>query len=151
MSFLQDLRDAVTNLAHPPSPGDFQGSAQQSASAAPITGEVDEQVTITLNGSGNGTAQITPPGPRTAPSWSIDNVYISVTTNVLEAQATLYVSRGIKTATAFDSRGQTATGSSGDQYAVGFNLRPGDWLTVIWTGGDPGARATMTIKGTIGS
>jgi hypothetical protein len=149
MSFLQDLRSAVQNLAHPPSPVGQSFPSPQSASAAPITGEVDEQVTITLNGSGNGTAQITPPGPRTAPSWSIENVYVSVATNALEATATLYVSRGIKSATPFDSRGQTATGSSGDTYAVALNLRPGDWLTVIWAGGDPGARATMTLKGTI--
>lgn len=151
MSFFQDLRSAVTNLAHPTSPVSQVSPSQQDAGVAPPTGEVDEQVTITLNGSGNGTAQITPPGPRTAPNWSVTNVFVSVATNTLESTAQLYVSRGIKSATAFDARGQTATGSSGDQYAVGFNLRPGDWLTVVWTGGDAGARATMTIKGTIGS
>jgi hypothetical protein len=150
MTFFQDFRAAVQNLAHPTSPVG-QVSPPAAGSVAPPTGEVDEQVTITLNGSGNGTAQITPPGPRTAPNWSVTNVFVSVATNTLESTAQLYVSRGIKSATAFDARGQTATGSSGDQYAVGFNLRPGDWLTVVWTGGDAGARATMTIKGTIGS
>lgn len=149
MTFLKDLRSAVANLANPPSPVSLGSPSPQNASAAPITGEVDEQVTITLNGSGNGTASITPPGPRTAPRWDIQNVYVSAATNVLEAQATIYVSRGIKSTTVFDSRGQTATGSSGDTYAVGFTLRPGDWLTAVWTGGDANAKATMTIKGSI--
>ena len=152
MSFFQDLRTAVQNLANPPiQPGGQSISQGTGQSASAVPGEVDEQVTIKLDSSGNGTAAITPPGPRTAPQWSIENVYVSVVTNVLESQATLYVSRGIKTATAFDARGQTATGSSGDQYSVGFNLRPGDWLTVKWTGGDANALATMTLKGTIGS
>jgi hypothetical protein len=155
MSLLSELRQAVRNLAiSPPSqnsnnPGPVTYGGAPTANVIP--GEIDEQVTISLDGSGNGTASITPPGSRSAPVWTVSNVFVSVATNTNEATATLYVSRGIKTATAFDARGQTATGSSGDQYSVGFTLRPGDWLSVSWNGGDAGAKATMTIKGTFGS
>jgi hypothetical protein len=82
-------------------------------------------------------------------TWDVSNVFVSAATNVNEAQATIYFSRGIQSTSPTDALGQTATGSSGDTYSNAFTARPGDWITVKWSGGDAGAIATMTVKGSV--
>lgn len=112
---------------------------------------LNESVTVVLDGSGNGTAKISPFGPRNGGIvWLPSQVAVSVSTNVKEAQANLYISLGIQSIDASNLIGQTATGSSGDTCAMpNVPLRPGDWITVVWTGGDVGGRATMRISGSV--
>jgi hypothetical protein len=122
--------------------------------------QLNENVSVTLNGSGNGTARISP-GQAGAPgsgvgagrnsglTWSLAGVAVSVATNVAEAGADCYVSYGIQSAGAADLQGTTIQGSTGDTCAVTSELRPGDWVTVTWTGGDAGAVATMRVFGTV--
>lgn len=120
--------------------------------------EIDDYATVTLDGSGNGTARITPgqssgggaaPGRNSGYSWSVDTVYVSVATNVLESKATLYVSYGIISNGPNDGLGTTQQGSTGDTCTVGRTLRPGDWITVVWKGGDAGQVATAKVFGTV--
>jgi hypothetical protein len=125
---------------------------------------LNDSVAVTLNGSGNGTARWTPgqstgnvanaggaqPGRNSGYSAAVTGVGVSVATNVAEAQASCYVSFGIQSNGPNDFQGQTQTGSTGDTCTINTgNLRPGDWITVVWKGGDAGAIATMKLFGTV--
>jgi len=128
----------------------------------PLTGEV---ATVKLDGSGNGTARWSP-GAAGAPGsgvgaprrggYSVDVAgaavavaIVSPNTQILnEAQCSVYLSRGIQSATATDFLAQTFTGSHGDTCTISQNLVPQDWITAVWSGGDAGALATLTVMGT---
>lgn len=43
----------------------------------------------------------------------------------------------------------TYSGNSDNAPAAGLRLTPGAVLTVVWTGGTPGARATVSLSGTM--
>jgi hypothetical protein len=129
-----------------------------------------EGATVTLNGSGNGTARWSPGQPPSGAAsggigigrtsgYTADVTAVAVSVApapgnpviILEAQASLFVSFGIQSATPSDFQGQTVSGSHGDTCTLTGNapLRPGDWITVTWSGGDAGALATMKIFGTV--
>lgn len=121
---------------------------------------LNENVQVALNGSGNGTARISPGQPASPGSgvgagrnsgltWDLSGIAVSVATNVAEAQAQAYVSYGVQSAGPADLQGQTQEGSTGDTCTVTATLRPGDWVTVVWTGGDAGKVATMRVFGTV--
>jgi hypothetical protein len=128
----------------------------------PLTNEV---ATVILNGSGNGTARWSP-GAAGAPgsgvgaprrggySTDVDGVAVNVApapgnpSIINEAQCSVYLSRGVQSATPSDFQGQTPSGSHGDTCTLGQRLVPQDWITAVWTGGDAGALATLTIIGT---
>ena len=125
----------------------------------------DETATVILDGSGDGETMITPGAPspgggvgvgrNSGLTWDVVGVAVSVaplaghTQPVNQAQCSVYVSYGIQSATAYDFQGQTATGSSGDTDTLTATLKPGDWITAKWTGGDPGTIATMRVLGTV--
>lgn len=125
----------------------------------------DETATVTLDGSGNGTASVSPGSPsrgggvgvgrNSGLTWDVVGVAVSVapltgqTDPLLNASASCYLSYGIQSATPADFQGQTAAGSTGDTDTLTATIRPGDWITVKWKGGDPGAIATMRILGTV--
>lgn len=122
--------------------------------------DLNEPATVVLDGSGNGTAKISPGQPAAPGSgvgaarnsgllWHLAGIGVKVATNTNEAVAKAYVSYGIQSATDNDFQGQTQTGSTGDTCTVTATLRPGDWVTVKWTGGDAGQVATMRLFGTI--
>jgi hypothetical protein len=127
-----------------------------------------ETRSVVLNGSGNGSVSWTPGAPGSPGSgvgiprrsgYTVDVTAVAVSVApapgnpaiVLQAQAAVYLSYGIQSATANDFQGQTATGSTGDTDTLTGQgpLRPGDWITTVWTGGDPGATATMRVMGTV--
>jgi hypothetical protein len=121
---------------------------------------LNEEISVTLNGSGNGTARISPgqpgaPGSGVGASrnsgllWNLEGIYVSVATQVKEAEATAYISYGIQSNGPGDGQGTTASGSSGDTCTVTPSLRPGDWITVTWSGGDAGSLATMRVFGSV--
>lgn len=125
-----------------------------------MTYPLNESVTVRLDGSGNGTARITPgqaaaPGSGVSASrysglvWNVTGVSASAVKTANEAQASCYISYGVQSATAGDFQGQTQTGSTGDTCTVNAELRPGDWITVRWLAGDPSAIATMRVFGTV--
>jgi hypothetical protein len=156
--FVRNLDAALSNAAQPGyGPQGSYGTPNSggSQSGGPIT----DYAVVTLDGSGNGTARISPGqvapgggvgmGRNSGYSWDISGVNSSVATNAKEATATTYVSQGIMSTGTNDIVGQTQTGSTGDTCTVSQNLRPGDWITTAWTGGDPGSTATMKIIGTV--
>jgi hypothetical protein len=121
---------------------------------------LNESESVILDGSGNGKARISPGQPgapgsgvgagrNSGLSWSLAGVYVSVSSSISNATATCYISYGIQSNAAGDGQGTTETGSTGDTCTVTATLRPGDWITVIWNGGDPGAIATMRVFGTV--
>lgn len=115
-----------------------------------ITADLNESVSVVLDGSGNGTARLSPSGTRySGYQWHPQMCYVSVSTRVLEARATTYVSYGIQSATPSDAIGSTFTGSSGDTCTMSQRVKPGDWVTTKWTGGDAGAIATMRLTGQV--
>lgn len=125
----------------------------------------DETAVITLNGSGNGQVSVTPGAPspgggvgtgrNSGLSWDVVGVAVSAqpvspaTVVVNDAQCSVYLSYGILDVSPSSFQGQTPTGSTGDTDTLTANVRPGDWITAVWTGGDPGALATMRILGTV--
>jgi hypothetical protein len=148
---------------YPGNPPQAQLQTPAGVSSYPLVGET---ASVILNGSGNGTARWTPgaagaPGSGVGASRQggytvdVDAVAVSVapaTGNpaiVKEAQCSIFVSYGIQSATASDFQGQTITGSHGDTDTISTTLRPQDWITAVWTGGDAGAIATMQILGTV--
>lgn len=104
--------------------------------------ELDVFATVTLDGSGNGTASI---GPQVAEHWDGLSVYVSVATNTAEANGTLYLGSGLSPGEAL---AQTATASSGDTWEGDRIVQLGQKLRFQWNGGDPGALATMSVFGT---
>ena len=119
----------------------------------------DETATVTLDGSGNGQVSITPGAPspgggvgvgrNSGLTWDVVGVAVSVATSENQAQCSVYLSYGILDYSSASFQGQTATGSTGDTDTLTATIRPGDWITAVWTGGDPGAVATMRILGTV--
>lgn len=106
---------------------------------------LDVFASVVLDASGNGTASI---GPQVSESWDGLSVYVSVATAVAEAAGTLYLGSGLS---AGEALAQTATASSGDTWASvsgDETVQLGQKLTFAWTGGDPGALATMSVFGT---
>jgi hypothetical protein len=117
---------------------------------ATVTADLNESASVVLDGSGNGSARLSPHGTRySGYVWKPIACYVSVSTNVKEASATAYVSYGVQSATPNDAIGTTANGSTGDTCGMSQTLKPGDWITVKWTGGDAGAVATMRVTGVI--
>jgi hypothetical protein len=124
--------------------------------AQTITADLDENFSVILNSSGNGSAKISPYGTRySGYSWQPSMLYTSVapvppaTVIVNNASAVAYVSYGVQSATPRDAIGATQTGSTGDTCGMTQNVRPGDWITVVWTGGDAGAIATARLTGKV--
>lgn len=119
-----------------------------------VAADLNENASVVLNGSGNGTAQLSPHGTRySGYQWRPINLYVSVApapgnSAVLNnAKATAYVSYGVQSNTPNDAIGSTINGSLGDTCGMSQTVKPGDWITVVWTGGDPGAIATMRVTG----
>jgi hypothetical protein len=87
-------------------------------------------------------------GPtRVKEHWQPISVYVSVATNVLEATATMSIGTTAQTSS---NQATTALGSTGDTCGTpGADLTQGYRIFVQWTGGDPGATATMHVIGQI--
>lgn len=95
---------------------------------------------VTLDGDGNGTC---PPVGPTSPSetWTVTLVSVQVTTSQNEAIASVYLDGALLGTTTWGSTGDSDTG-------ITQSVMPGQQVYATWTGGDPGATATMTVTGT---
>lgn len=96
-------------------------------------------VTVVLDGSGNGTVAFQALGDNIR----ITNGYVSVSTQVNQAQCTAYKGQ-IGPQWALSS---TNSGSTGAPLKGPLDLFDGEILYVRWTGGDAGATATLTVSG----
>jgi len=108
---------------------------------------LNQSAVVTLNGAGNGTAQLGPLNGRE--HWQPAS--IAVKTNqaaiVNEAQCKVYIG-----ADASDPNftGGTLSGSTGDSTSdcAGQVIDCGEYVFAVWTGGDPGAQARVNVQGT---
>jgi len=101
-------------------------------------------VSVTLDGSGNGTASAGPLGAREV--WTLTSVACSVSTNIKEATFAIYVGDRVFPG---GLRDQSFSGSSGDSTdRITDAIKSGWKVWGMWRGGDPGATATMSLTGT---
>lgn len=98
---------------------------------------------VTLDGSGNGTAYTGPQSP--GESWSNLTAAVKVATNAKEATCAVYAGAA---ATPGYFTGATTWGSTGDSTTNVPVVKVGGNVFAVWTGGDPGAKATLTVTGT---
>lgn len=102
-----------------------------------------ESVSVTLDGSGNGTVRLGP--SNSFQQWVPSNVACAVSSNTAEPVFVCYNG----TPSNANRIGGTYTGSNDSDSITDVVLYPGSYLTGVWTGGDAGAIATMTIQGTV--
>lgn len=94
----------------------------------------------TFNASGRAQVEF---GPDALFAWHVKRIAVLTSTNVLEPQFIVYVDTVAPTAAL--STTYTGSGDSSDEDLI---LRPGQKLIGVWTSGDVGARATMSVFGT---
>ena len=106
---------------------------------------LNESATVKLNGSGAGTARVGPISARE--TWTPGNASVSVSSNTNEATCSIYVGDSATQRNFVDS---TFTGSSGDSSdRLGAStVKVGAYVFAVWSGGDAGATATLTVTGT---
>lgn len=101
--------------------------------------------TVTLNGSGNGTAQA---GPLTARErWSPGVASVSAATNTAEAQCKIIVGSDVATGRFADGTLSGSTGDSTDAVSAS-DVPCGTYVFAVWAGGDPGTLVTLEVTGT---
>jgi hypothetical protein len=100
--------------------------------------------TVVLSVTGAGTAQLGPSGARE--TWMPQVASVSVATHAKEAQCRIYIGDSPIPANFIDG---TLSGSSGDSTdrVAGKTLSLGDFIWAVWSGGDPGAVATLNVSG----
>jgi len=109
-----------------------------------ITRPLNERGQVVLNGSGNGTVSL---GPLSIlERWKPDNVHVQVSTDTNEAVCYIYVG---DVAQQRNFRDATSSGSLGDSSSRVNNdvLTPPMKVWAVWSGGDPGAIATLNVTG----
>ena len=94
---------------------------------------------VVLDGSGNGAVRLAPSGR----DWTVRYIAVNVSTAVLEATAVVCQDQ-IGDAYIVDT---SRTGSSGDTSDTVHDVKDGFCLYVVWSGGDPGAIATVSYSG----
>ncbi len=97
---------------------------------------------VTLDANGDGTAST---GPQSfGEVWTPGNAAVRVATNVNEAICSTYAGAG---ATPGYFCGATTWGSTGDSTSNVPVVKVGGNVWAVWTGGDPGAQAVLTVTG----
>lgn len=103
--------------------------------------------TVTLDGGGNGTAEVGPSVPGEV--WDPQSAGITCTGAIpVTGTPTLfiYAGSGISPATFIDSTYNVTSASS--SMITGKRLYPGQRVFAVWSGGPPGQAATLAVKGT---
>jgi hypothetical protein len=104
-----------------------------------------ENGSVILDGSGNGTLKMVPPGGSL--TWFPSTVSVKASSNVKEASCKIYI--GPSATDPYFADG-TLSGSTGDSTDTvnGYQVDThGNSLWAVWAGGDAGATATMTVNG----
>jgi hypothetical protein len=101
-------------------------------------------VSVTLDGSGNGTAST---GPQiTNEAWNVATAAVSVATAAAESVCKTYAGGAVSAGTFIDGTTWGSTGDSTSQFSS--PVYPGQQVFAVWAGGDPGAAATLVVQGT---
>lgn len=99
--------------------------------------QLDEVGQVTLDASGNGTVELSPTSSRIA--WWVTLAAVSVSSNTREPVCSIYHNSKLL--------GATYTGSN-DQIGPDIMVRNGK-LRAVWTGGDAGATAQLSLNGQV--
>ena len=103
-----------------------------------------ETTDVQLDNSGNGNAKLGPYGPGEV--WTPSNVSVICSSNASEAQCKVYAGPA---ATPSYFKDITVDGSTGDATdKCNLPVPKGWYVWAVWTGGDPGATATLNVDGT---
>lgn len=102
---------------------------------------LDQYGMVTLDGAGSGTVVLGP--AKSNERWSIASMAIQVSTNALEPQFKAY--RDSVSPTTFI--GGSDSGSNDYDSSFNFVVYSGRKIACQWTGGDPGAIATVRLYG----
>lgn len=112
----------------------------------PRTLTLTQAASVTLDGSGAGTAQLGPSSPGEV--WRPSQVSVScsqiVTTGT--CQASIYAGAAVGRSTFVDGTFSGDTGETTDAVG-GRTLHPGQSVFAVWSGGVPGATATVVVAG----
>jgi len=104
------------------------------------TFQIDTAVVVTLDSNGSGTVTAGPGAARER--WSISNISVN-SDSALVPQVLIYRNSAIKS--------NFVTGSFSGQLDVdsssNIQLRPGEKVVAVWSGGTPGATATVRFEG----
>jgi hypothetical protein len=100
-------------------------------------------VSVVLDGSGNGIAQLGP--TRVREHWQVAKASVKVSTQTIEATCSGYVGPAALDPYFYSA---TFTGSTGDTMNVDEDIQAGSFVWAKWVGGDPGAIATLVVTGT---
>lgn len=98
---------------------------------------------VTLDGSGNGTASTGPLSP--GEQWKNLTASVRVSTNTKEAICSIYAGAAATPGYFADA---TSWGSTGDSTANLGTVLVGGNVFAVWTGGDAGGKAVLTVTGT---
>lgn len=105
---------------------------------------LSEYASVTLDGSGNGTARVGPTAP--GETWYPSVASVRVSTATLSPTCRIYAGSAATEDNFVDG---TYTGNLNSTSNVdGQVLRLGQKVFAVWEGGDPGAQATVTVTGT---
>jgi hypothetical protein len=104
--------------------------------------QVSPQTTVTLNGSGDGQCSLTPPSGTL---WQLALAALNIPNAILIPRAFLYLGSSSGPLTLIDSTYLGNSASSGK--VAGAPFYHGTYLWAVWTGGDPGALATLQAYG----
>jgi hypothetical protein len=105
---------------------------------------LNEDATVKLDGSGNGTVKLGPASSKERWYPQVTSVRVSTATN--EAVAKIYAGDAVKDQNFVDG---TFSGSSGDasDRVSGQEITYGNWIWAAWTSGDINAVATLVVYG----
>lgn len=107
---------------------------------------MQETAIITLNGAGAGTAKVGPLSAREV--WHPETASVSANQNPTnEAQCLVYVGLSATQSNFRDGCIDGSTGDSTDRVA-GKDVKVGEFIWAVWTGGDAGVQAVLTVTGT---
>jgi|SRR6185437_1992176 len=98
---------------------------------------------VTLDGSGGGTAKVGPLSAREV--WYPDNVAISITGATKQAKATMYMGPDT-TQSNFRDNSTFASGDSSGACNADV-VKSGMYIWAVWTNGDVGKQAILTVTG----
>lgn len=102
--------------------------------------DLDENLSTVFSATGDAVVQI---GPVRRQTWVPANVGV-VTDSATSTQARVFV--GPQSGSFYAG---TFSGNRDNCPMSGIRLSPGAFLTVAWSGGTPGARATVSLTGTM--
>jgi hypothetical protein len=101
-------------------------------------------ISVILDASGNGTVQL---GPSVGQRWQLNNAAVGTSTAVKIPTCILYMGGSPTAPNQVDS---TYTGSQDASGKVdAYPLTNGQKIFAVWSGGDVGARATLSLFGVV--